>query len=319
MSETQKKHPEQELPTSLILYSYDERLFPEIFRTTAKSSIVEALSTPSEVAEIFYTEFPPVPSLDKRKILLRKWFRFFDEVFFKGGLSRPEIKLNNYMNFEEPSPPLPPGVNKSNVEGYFWCQPKSSELYIYINKTFNKYEDLVWKGDWSGWAISVLLHEYFPPTQALIEVLADSLYRMLHAFFHYYSKYPAEYSLPASEGGTGLEGHGRPFLNSLYYLDNALREAVLDKAPRKFELHARLRKLALSSMLSQNWRPYAHEIETMRNWGFPEDVAELLTTGAWSDPKTIPLSLEIFDKNSRAKYTMDGIPIVGSNDMASLN
>lgn len=85
-------------------------------------------------------------------------------------------------------------------------------------------------------------------------------------------------------GGVGKESHERPFLNSIYNLDKALREAVLDKAPHKFEVHAAFPRLTLSSMLRQTWRPQADEIESLRNWRVSEEVAELLTTGAWSYP-----------------------------------
>lgn len=65
-------------------------------------------------------------------------------------------------------------------------------------------------------------------------------------------------------------GHGRPFINSIFYLDSALKTAVKGR----FMVDPRIGPDAIYSMTEDNWRPSKGEL---RKWGFPEDVIFLLT------------------------------------------
>lgn len=126
--------------------AYDEIGFPNVFKKHAKASIYKKLETQPDISEIFQTDIPLNPSSEDRETLFRNWFKFFDKVFFFEGLGKGEISIN-LMFDNHPFLPDNGAFVLPNI------------IYVNITKVFDENDHAIWSGDWSAWAINLLLHE----------------------------------------------------------------------------------------------------------------------------------------------------------------
>lgn len=105
---------------------------------------------------------------------------------------------------------------------------------------------------------------------------------MLHAFIYSYSY---DDKLSAERGGVGEQGHGRPFASSLVHLNDALKTAVEERAPRKFKVEGLIPAVVIDSMCQESWRP--GDINEALSWGLSKDIFRKLT-GDWGKIPSAP-------------------------------